>query len=282
MKLKIGEREKNIILGLIGVAVPLLVYFFIFTKLNEQKDVLVTENQSLAQEVAHLQELMDNKEFYLAETDRMNAEMEEIKAQFPSELHPEDEIYYAYNMENKYDVLATAIDMPVAEAVAISQPVTAEAQPEVVDDGTGEGTENTGESQPEQAAPVASAATSIALYRAPITFNFKLTYTAAKDWIKEILSDKENKKSIDNVTLNYDDSTGNLTGSIIVNMFSLTGTDRVYEAPSIQGIGIGTDNLFKSSETLNVGRENNTFDANAESAETENNSQPANEEQKKQ
>ncbi|MCM1160019.1 MAG: hypothetical protein NC412_02240 [Roseburia sp.] len=276
MKLKIGEREKNIILGLIGIAIPLLVYFFVFVSLNEQTDVLVAENQSLAQEVAYLQELMDNKEFYLAETDRMNAEMEEIKAQFPSELHPEDEIYYAYNMENKYDVLATAIDMPVAEAVAIAQPVTAEAQPEVVDDGTGEaaeGTENAGAAQAEQAAPVASAATTIALYRAPITFNFKLTYTAAKEWIKEILTDRENKKSIDNVTLSYDESTGNLTGSIIVNMFSLTGTDRIYEAPSIQGIGIGTDNLFKSSETLNVGRENNTFDANAESTETENNDQ---------
>lgn len=276
MKLKIGEREKNIILILIGIAIPLLVYYFVFVRLNEQKDTLVAENQTLAQEVAYLQELMDNKEFYLAETDRMNAEIEEIKAQFPSELHPEDQIYYAYNMENKYDVLATAIDMPVAEAVAVAQPVVAEAQPEVVDDGTGleeEGAENAGESQAEQAAPVASAATTIALYRAPITFNFKLTYAAAKDWIKEILTDRENKKSIDNVTLSYDESTGNLTGSIMVNMFSLTGTDRVYEAPSIQGIGIGTDDLFKSSDTLNVGRENNTYDANAEGTETENNDQ---------
>lgn len=277
MKLKIGEREKNIILGIIGIAIPLLVYYFVFVRLNEQTDTLVTENQSLAQEVAYLQELMDNKEFYLAETDRMNAEMEEIKAQFPSELHPEDEIYYAYNTENKYDVLATAINMPVAEAVAVAQPVVAEAQPEVVDDGTGIEEEDT-VTQVEQAAPVASAATTIALYRAPITFNFKLTYTAAKDWIKEILTDRENKKSIDSVSLSYDESTGNLTGSIIVNMFSLTGTDRIYEAPSIQGIGIGTDNLFKSSETLNVGRENNTFDANAESTEAEEDGQSEDEE----
>lgn len=82
--------------------------------------------------------------------------------------------------------------------------------------------------------------------------------------IREILEDKENKKSISNLSLSYEEQTGNIRGSMVVNMFSLTGTERTYESPSIPGIGVGTDNLFKSSETLNVGRENNTFDANAE------------------
>ncbi len=265
MKLKLKERDKNIIIILIGLAIPLLVYFLVFTKWNKQREIIEAENATLSQEVARLQELMNNKEFYIAETDRMNQEMEEIKAQFPSELHPEDEIYYAYKTETKYDVLATAIDMPYAEMVSVAQPVVeAPEQPEVVDDGIETVEGETVDAENESAAPVTSAAATIALYKAPITFNFTITYTAAKDWIKELLEDRENKKSISNLNLNYEEQTGNIRGSMVVNMFSLTGTDRTYEAPNIPGIGVGTDNLFKSSETLNVGRENNTFDANAE------------------
>lgn len=270
MKFKLKERDKNIIFILIGLAIPLAVYLLVFTKLNEKKDTLEAENATLSQEVAYLQELMNNKEYYIAETDRMNQEMEEIKAQFPSEIHPEDEIYYAYNMETKHDVLTTSIEMPYAEMVSVAQPVAeVQEQPEVVDDGTEMVEGETAEADAGAAAPVASAASTIALYKAPITFSFALTYSAAKDWIKEVLEDRENKKSITNLTLNYEEQTGNIRGTMVINMFSLTGTDRIYEAPDIPGIGVGTDNLFKSSETLNVSRENNTFDANAERTQTD-------------
>ena len=270
MKFKLKERDKNLIIILIGVAIPLAIYFFVFTRYNEQRETIEAENQTLSQEVAYLQELMDNKEHYLAETDRMNMEMEEIKAQFPSELHPEDQIYYAYNTETKYDVLASDMDMPLSEIVSVAQPVTQEPeQPEVVDDGTetveGEAVDV------EDTTPVTSAAATIALYKAPITFKFAITYASAKDWIREILSDRENKKSITDLSLNYDEQTGNIIGSMVVNMFSLTGTDRTYEAPNIPGIGVGTDDLFKSSGTLNVGREDNTFDSNAEDGKTADN-----------
>lgn len=266
MKFKLKERDKNIIVILIGLAIPLLVYLFVFTKWNEQTDTLESENSVLSQEVAYLQELMNNKEFYIAETGRMNQEMEEIKAQFPAELHPEDEIYYAYNTEAKYDVLASNINMPYAEMVSVAQPVSEmQAQPEVVDDGTETVEGETVDVENEAAeSAVTSVASTIVLYKAPITFDFTITYSAAKDWIREILEDKENKKSISNLSLSYEEQTGNIRGSMVVNMFSLTGTERTYESPSIPGIGVGTDNLFKSSETLNVGRENNTFDANAE------------------
>lgn len=266
MKFKLKERDKNVIIILIGLAIPLAVYLSVFTKWNKQTENFEAENSLLSQEVAHLQELMNNKEFYIAETDRMNQEMEEIKAQFPSEIHPEDEIFYAYNTETKYNVLTNGISMPYAEMVSVAQPVSEmQAQPEVVDDGTeavdGEAVDvENGAAEP----AASSAASTIALYKAPITFEFTITYSAAKDWIREILEDKENKKSISNLSLNYEKQTGNIRGVMVVNMFSLTGTERTYESPSIPGIGVGTDNLFKSSETLNVGRENNAFDANAE------------------
>lgn len=274
MKFKMKDSDKKILLFVLGAAIFALTYFAVFTPLNEKTDTLKVENQTLSDEVAYLQKLMDNKEFYVSETDRMNAEIDGIKAQFPSELHPEDEIYYASNSETKYDVVATDMEMPLAEEVSVSvasEATTTEA--EVVDDGTTDAETVEGEDAEgalQKVEETVSASSSIVLYRAPITFEFQITYNAVKDWVKDILEDDENKKAISELTLNYDDKTGNLKGEMIVNMYSLTGTERTYESPGIPGIGVGTDDLFKSADRLNAATENNTYDANAESTDAEN------------
>ena len=275
MKFKLKNSDKNILLFVLGVAFVALAYFMGFKPLTEKMDTLKVENQTLTEEVEYLQKLMDDKEFYISETDRMNVEMEEIKAQFPSELHPEDEIYYASNSETKYDVAATEMEMPLAEEISVSVASSASTtEAEVVDDGTADAEVVDGESadgsleKVEETKP--SASSSIVLYRAPITFEFLITYDSVKDWIKEILEDDENRKAISELTLNFDERTGNLKGEMIVNMYSLTGTERAYESPSIPGIGVGTDDLFKSADRLNAATENNTYDANAEATGDDN------------
>ena len=54
--------------------------------------------------------------------------------------------------------------------------------------------------------------------------------------------------TLDNVNASYDTSTGNLTGTIIVNMFSMTGTDNSYSEPDAGAVAYGTDNIFGTIE----------------------------------
>ena len=54
--------------------------------------------------------------------------------------------------------------------------------------------------------------------------------------------------TLDNVNASYDTSTGNLTGTIIVNMFSMTGTDNSYSEPDAGDVAYGTDNIFGTIE----------------------------------
>lgn len=267
MNFKLKDSDKKILLFVLGAAIVALAYILAYQPLKEKKETLEVENQSLTQEVEYLQTLMNDKEKYISETERMNLEMDEIKAQFPAELHPEDEIFYASNVETKYSLISKGMTMPTPEAVNVGVATAVESQPEVVDDGTAEAEVVEGEATTDTQQTVqqtASASSTMTLYRAPITFNFMVTYDAVKDWVKEILEDKENKKAIQSLTLTFDQQSGNLQGNMVVNMYSLTGTDRTYEAPSIPGIGVGTDDLFKSADQLNVSTENNTYDANAE------------------
>ena len=55
--------------------------------------------------------------------------------------------------------------------------------------------------------------------------------------------------TLDNVNASYDTSTGNLTGTIIVNMFSMTGTDNSYSEPDAGDVAYGTDNIFGTIES---------------------------------
>ena len=60
---------------------------------------------------------------------------------------------------------------------------------------------------------------------------------------------RNGRMTLDNVNASYDTSTGNLTGTIIVNMFSMTGTDNSYSEPDAGDVAYGTDNIFGTIES---------------------------------
>ena len=60
------------------------------------------------------------------------------------------------------------------------------------------------------------------------------------DWI----SLNKEHMSTTNISLTYDTSTGKLSGTITVNYFAMNGNGVPYKDPDIQGIMIGSKNIF--------------------------------------
>ena len=52
------------------------------------------------------------------------------------------------------------------------------------------------------------------------------------------------KKTISSLNVNFDDSTGELSGALNTDSYFLYGLDKPYQAPVIPEIPHGTDNLF--------------------------------------
>ena len=102
---------------------------------------------------------------------------------------------------------------------------------------------------------------------------FNGTYAGLKEAVT-YLAQQNGRMTLDNVNASYDTSTGNLTGTIIVNMFSMTGTDNSYSEPDAGDVAYGTDNIFGTIEQAAPAEatEQNA-DAQADTAETE--AQPA-------
>lgn len=232
------KSDKSIILMLVGVVLAAVSYFFVYKNLTAETEIMNADNAKLRQEVQYLQELADNKQKYLDDTETMKVEIEEIKAQFPAQYLPEDEILYMIATEEQHDVTATGIRMEnpalieVEAVMAETVETTGEAQAE------GEATEVTTE---QQVAP------EIQLYNTAVTAVVQTSYNSIKEVIKQINTDKD-RKSLNTLALAFDSDTGELVGTLGFSMYSLTGTEAEYKTPSVDGVAYGTNDIFNSAK----------------------------------
>lgn len=276
--MKIKKSDINMLIMLLGVLIAVASYFFVFTSFNEKKAALEGENATLQVEVDELQKLADNKQFYLDETARMNAEITEIMNNFPPGMLTEDILMYVVNMEAAYSIFYESVSLEGIQQVAVAAETPAEPQQDAVVEEGGEVTEETGD------AVVATGGLkeTVFLYNTPITYGFKSTYRSIKDIIRDIITGSD-RMNLQSVTLSYDGETGCIQGSLAVNVYSMDGTGKYYELLNIPGVQLGVDDLFKSGTVLNIntGSENEYLGDASEEGEAdgeEGENQPVSEE----
>lgn len=233
------KSDKSIILVLVGLALAAAAYFGVYQKLTAETETMQKANAELKQEVQRLQELADNKQQYLDDTDAMKVEIEAIKEKFPAQYLPEDEILYMINAEKQYDALAQRIGMNPATVVEVAAP-TQEAPVEAAEPAAEE-------VATEDGATEVVATPEIVLYKTPVTVEMLSSYLSIKDIVK-MLNVDENRKSIDNISITFDSETGELLSNIDISMYSLTGTEAEYVSPKVDGVVYGTNDLFNSAK----------------------------------
>lgn len=226
------KSDKGILLMLVGIVIAAVTYFVVYTDLTEKTEVMNADNAKLRQEVERLQELADNKQQYLDDTAAMETEIENIKAQFPAQYLPEDEILYIIATEKEHDVMAQSIRMKEPQAIKV-EPVKAETVE------SSEGAEVVDTEAPVQP--------EVQLFETEVTTIVKTSYTSIKDVIKKINTDKD-RKSLNTLSLAFDSETGGLLGTMGFSMYSLTGTEAEYKAPQVDGVVYGTSDIFNSAQ----------------------------------
>ena len=248
--MKASKGQINLLIMLIGILLAVASYFFVFTKFNERRAALANENAALQAEVDALQELADNKEFYISETERMDKEIHEIIARYPADVFVEDEVLYTYGIETSNQVWVSSLTTADKSQVMVAAPAPAEVAA-VEDDGLGEEVAPAPEATTEAAAPVAGLSNSVFLYTSPFTLQYKSTYTSIKDVIKSII-ESDDRMSIRTISIGYDAETGCLAGNVDATMYTMEGTDAQYVAPVVNGIPSGTPDIFRSGTVLDL------------------------------
>lgn len=273
--MSISTRDKKILLMFSGVAVFAAGYFFGYRPQMSKAEEIETASVPLETRLNELLEMAKNKEFYVEETSKYNQEVSDYVAQFPADVKEEDGILLARDMENTLDMEVSNIGISTRNFIASLDGSTEEEIGELVDQTLSEKAneqtqeqideiEGTDTKAEEALADATEAAVSDAadltdqtvLFRRLDTLQFNGTYDSLKDAV-DYLASRSGRMTLDSVDASFDASTGNLMGTITINMFSMTGTGSTYTEPDAGSVALGRKDLFGTIETAETDNENN-------------------------
>ena len=286
--MKVSMRDKKILLMFIGILVFFVGWYFGYRPQMEKADQIEDLNGALEEQLQDLLELAENKDFYVSETASIKDKISEYISEFPADVRPEDGIVLANKMENELGFQITNVGVGEKEFVASidgsSEEDLAQSQDQTMSEQANtqtqeqidniEGTDSQAEENLQNASDAAVADQSSdsqvpVLYRTQVTLQFNGTYAGLKKAVLYV-ADQSGRMTLDNVNASYDTSTGNLTGTIIVNIFSMSGTERTYTEPDAGSVAYGTDNIFGTVEqNAPAEASDQNTDAQADTAETE-------------
>lgn len=213
-------KKENVfqVLAALGVLLGVLSWQFVYKSYVEKTEVVEAENEELQKVVNRLELLDAKKDEYIADTERMRQEGEDIVRNFPAGVQVEDMIMYLDNMElvDANDVSVSAVNMGT-EAPVVYPGATSFDGYEVQDDGIG-----------------------------MITRQSTVTFATTNNGLKNVLNyiyGISTRKSVSNVNLTVTDA-GYLQGTMLLDFYYLSGVEQPYVVTDILGVPTGTDNFF--------------------------------------
>ena len=295
--MNISMRDKKLLLMFSGVAVFGLGWFFGYRPQMEEAANIEAANKPLEERLSNLLELAGSRDFYISETESAQNKINEYVSKFPSDVKEENGIVLAQNIENSLGMQISNVGIATKEFVASIDGSTEEEiaeQNETMSEQANsqtreqideiEGTDSKAAEELQNAADITAAladstSQTPVLYRTQDTLEFTGTYANLKD-VVAYLAEQTGRLTIDNMNASYDTSTGYLTGSIVVNMFSMTGTGNTYTEPDAGQVAYGTSNLFGTLEkatanTAQTSEENGSDGQSDNSQEGENTDETA-------
>lgn len=259
--MNISMRDKKILLMLLGVCLFAAGYFIGYQPQMEKAQKIQASNVPLEQRLKELLELAKNKEFYVEETNLIQEEISKYLSEFPADIKQEDGIVLSQDLEEDLDIKISNVGLGSSEFVVsldgsseeellsmpeqtLSEQANAQTQ-EQIDEIEGI------EKYKEVAQPDVVEVTSVpALYRTQNSMQFTGTYESLKELV-EYLADRSGRMTLDQVSASFDPTSGNLSGNLTINLFSMTGTGKSYTQPDAGTVSYGTKNIFGTIEKKN-------------------------------
>ena len=252
--MSISERDKKILIVFVGILIFALVYYFPIRSYTEDAEKLNTENVGLTAKLAELEAKVARESEIKAETTNYEADTLALVAKFPSFLQVENEIMDIVGLEKelKVEVPLITVNTPVevkgSDAPEAETTEATEAPQEVATEEAPEEASTTEAPVADETGVAPAVANKYKLYDMSTNINYKGGYDSLKKFLDKIAKSTD-KKSINSVSLTFDNKTGNLDGNIVYDSYFLAGSDRPYEEIITKTIRHGTKNIFGTVDT---------------------------------
>lgn len=218
--MRINQKSLQYILLLAIAAIGFCSYRFGYTKFTEKAAAAELQNKSYEARLVELQSKVDSEELYemgIAEAERVS---KETLAKYGPGNSPEKTIMMITMLEKIGGMEISSIAFNDSTPIFVS---------EGVDDGENIST--------------------VELDKSFISINYLTTYQGLKDTMDFINSYAE-RMNVSSFTSVYNQETGGLSGSMVINLYSVKDANHHYEEPVISGVSLGTDNIFGTIDSL--------------------------------
>lgn len=250
MKLNISERDKNLIIIILGILLVILAYFYGYQNFNQQREELETLNALLQEQCDLLQDLTNNRAEYEEKTEVYVEQAEEILATFPADLYEEDLLLYTDHLDkDDPDTFVSLISTPRRIGVTMEVPAREDLLVSSQDI-TGQIAANA--YVPDGTIPDVETAT-LLVSDSSMSVQ-QMTYNGFKKLVTDIIGSRlDGQRRINNLQLSYTTASdeeggtgaGLLTGTLDVGFYALSGFNRVYIKPEVEEAVIhGMDSIF--------------------------------------
>ena len=249
------KNQIPMILGLLGVLAAIAVYMLVFRPTKEKVDRMRAEDKQLEARIAELEALRDQRDFFIEETERYSAIIDEIYAQFPAGVLAEDAIREAIDMEDgsssentgiSYDTPAS-IYKPIGVSVESMKAANTGAEPDAptpAPDANAGGIDDV-DSASAPAADDETIDTGYDLMQQNVIYTFTGDLSQAER-VAKVINDQENRDVISALTMVYDESTGLLQSELALSKYYVTGRDDMEHTPASFNVPTGSSNLFST------------------------------------
>lgn len=240
-KQKKGRLIKYIV-SLISVGIFMYSYFVFYANYtvkttNAYKDIDKVKLMIMEREL-----MLQKEEDITVLLNEVNDKKQEIIDSYPVYIAKEDNFMFVEKMENTLDIKVSALN--ISDNICFYNTILPEVSPDRDSENINDGSSN--EVNDEDNCDEDKSSTESSNMKGivnTIGMNFITTYDGLKK-LSEYIRKHPEPTVIDNVSISYDSSTGALAGNLTLKRFALTGTGKEYKSAVIEGIDIGTDNIF--------------------------------------
>lgn len=223
---KNSEVTKLLLVFVLVVLLAIMGYSYVYVPQREKLNKLVEENFELEKNMIILQNKTRDEAMYKEKINASKEAMTEVMNRYAAGHTPEKSIMLVDTMVNEIGIELPNISFGSPSALTnVQMPIVKSTEGE-----TGE------------------ASYTVDYYNVGITseslsMSYKCTYEQMKKFV-DFLNAYPERMNISSVSVSYDSETGNLSGSLLLNLYAVTGTDKQYVDPEITDIRLGDENIF--------------------------------------
>lgn len=277
-KHRLAGQQIKFVINMVALAIFAFSYFYLYTGYVQKTDAAYDEIAIINKKIQLVEAQTEEEDAVLLNTQEVNGQIQAIIDGYPVDITRVDNLLFVEKMEKELNISFTSVNttdsspffttiLPIRNADGTEQTASNTAVTETASTDTGSATPATDATasdgstesldeveaianEDSSAAPTADQAvtaevTTMTGAQSTITMNFITTYEGFQELV-DYINYNPDKTVIDSVTVSKDNTTGLLSGSLVLKRYALAGTGKVYEAPVIDDISIGTDNIFGS------------------------------------